>query len=79
MNPQRIARFLLWGGLAVLVIGLASCGVGCIGAFASAFGTNPEAEELTGGIGFGTVMLMISVAMIVVGAIIRAIAKTPNE
>ena len=76
---QRVARFLLWGGLAAFLVGTASCGVGCLGAMDSAFNNNPDSESLTGGITFGAAVVAISLLMVIVGAMIKAVSKTPRE
>ena len=57
---QRIARFLLWGGLALLLIGATACGVGCIGAIDSTLNNNPETESLVAGIAVGSWMTFSS-------------------
>ena len=76
---QRIARFLLWGGLALFLIGATACGVGCIGAIDSTLNNNPEAESLVAGIAVGSWMVFISLAMLISGAILKAIARTSQE
>ena len=76
---QRTARFLLWGGLALFLVGAAACGVGCVGALDSAFNNNPESESLAGGIAAGLWMLVISLAMLISGAILKAVARSSRE
>ncbi|MDE2844678.1 MAG: hypothetical protein OXN21_15060 [Chloroflexota bacterium] len=79
MNPQRIARFLLWGGLAVFMFSVASCGVGCVGAADYAFNNNEESEELAGAMAIGVLLFIISIVMVFVGAIIKAVARRSTE
>ena len=76
---QRIARFLLWGGLALLLIGATACGVGCIGAIYSTLNNNPYAESLVAFIEVGSWMVFISLSMLISGAILKAIARTSHE
>ena len=76
---QRVARFLLWGGLAMFLMGALSCGVGCFGAVDSTLGDNPESEELAGAAGIGVLLLIVSILMVIVGAVLRAIAGSPHE
>ncbi len=80
MSRQRVTRFLLWGGLALFIVGTSACTVGCLGAASSAFLGNPEGESLaTGGIQSGFLMVTISLLMIVVGAILKATARDEKE
>ena len=74
---QRAARFLLWGGLALLVLGMASCGAGCVLLISSAV----EGEEATGEgfLTFGTVSLYASIGMIIIGAVLKAVAPKSRE
>ena len=74
---QRAARFLLWGGLALLVLSMASCGAGCVISISSAV----EGEEATGGgfLAFGTVSLFASIVMIIIGAVLKAVAPKSRE
>ena len=76
---QRIARFLLWGGLALFLIAATACGVGCIGAVDSTLNNNPETESLVAGIAVGSWMVFISLALLISGAILKAIARTSHE
>ena len=76
---QRIARFLLWGGVALFLMSVAACGVGCIGAADSILNNNPESESLEAGIAVGWVMFVISLAMLISGAILKAIARRSRE
>ena len=65
MSRRRVTRFLLWGGLALFIVGTSACTVGCLGAASSAFSGNPEGESLaTGGILSGFLMVTISLLMI---------------
>ena len=80
ISKQRAARFLLWGGFALFIAGLASCGVGCIGAADSAFNQNPESESIaSGGIGASFHMVVISIVMVFVGSILKAISGKSRE
>ncbi len=76
---QRLARFLLWGGLAVLIISLTSCGVGCVAGLGTVAG-DPDAEGvMTGAMTTGMVGLVISIPMLLVGSILKAIAPKSRE
>ena len=76
---QRVARFLLWGGLAILIISFTSCGVGCVAGLGTVAG-DPDAEEvMTGAVAFGVFGLVISIGMLTVGSILKAIAPNPRE
>ena len=74
---QRAARFLLWGGLALLILSMASCGIGCV----SIFGSAKEGTDATGGgpIALGMFSLLISTVMLIVGALLKALAPTSSE
>ena len=74
MSKQRAARFLLWGGLAVFLAGVLSCGVGCLGAADSSLNNNPESEQLVGAVGVGMWLTIISILMVMSGAILKAVS-----
>ena len=76
---QRVARFLLWGGLAVLIISFTSCGVGCVAGLGTVAG-DPDAEEvMTGALTFGVFGSAISIGMLIVGSVLKAISPKPRE
>ena len=76
---QRVARFLLWGGLAILIISFTSCGVGCVAGIGTVAGDSDAEEVMTGAIAFGVVGFVISIGMLIVGSILKAIAPKPRE
>ena len=72
---QRAARFLLWGGLAALIGGVASCGVGCLAGLESVLGDNPEAAGVaSGGGGIGILLFVLGIVMLFTGAILKAVS-----
>ena len=68
---RRLSRFLLWGGLAVFLISGVSCGIGSV--------QWVSGSNLLNGLGYGFLLLFLSVAMIIVGAVIRAFEKALGE
>ena len=74
---QRVAGFLLWGGLALFILGVASCGVGCASTVASTVGDGSEGFSLLGRLGLGLSLgaLFASVAMMLAGAVLKALAS----
>ena len=76
---QRVARFLLWGGLAILIISFTSCGVGFVAVLGAVAG-DPDAEEVTtGAMTFEVFGFAISIGMLIVGSILKAISPKPRE
>ena len=70
---HRVANFLLWGGLALFILGVVSCGVGCVTATVSVVGDNSEGLVAGGGIGvIGLVALIACVVMVMAGAVLKA-------
>ena len=70
---HRVANFLLWGGLALFILGVVSCGVGCVTAAASVAGGSSKGFVTGGSIGVvGLVTLMICVVMALTGAVLKA-------
>ena len=77
---QRIAHFLLWGGLACLIFGFAGCGVG----FLVVIGGSAEGEEEAAAAGvwlmvIGIVGISVSLLAIGTGAILKAVIGSPQE
>ena len=74
---QRVARFLLWFGLALLIVSTVSCGVGCLTAVGDAFeGTDGAGADITG---VSIILLVVSITMIVGGALLKAFAPKSRE
>ena len=78
MNPTRIARICLWGGLAAVLAGILLFGGGCVAANSN---SNPytaplgaEAAALA-----GIVFLLIGILMILCGAVIKALGLPEKE
>ena len=76
---QRTARFLLWGGFAVLVMSVASCGVGCVAGVAT-LADEPGADNvLAGAAGVSLLLGIVSIIMLFVGAILKALSPKSRE
>ncbi len=76
---QRTARFLLWGGLAVILIGMTGCGVGCIAGVDAVLG-NSESEDFAGGaIAYSVLGLGLGLVMVIIGAILKAVSPESKE
>ena len=70
---HRVANFLLWGGLALFILGVVSCGVGCVTATASVAGGSQGGFVAGGGISvIGLAALIICVVMGMAGAVLKA-------
>ena len=70
---HRLANFLLWGGLALFILGVVSCGVGCVTATASVAGGSQGGCVAGGGMGvLGLVALILCVVMAMTGAVLKA-------
>ena len=78
---QRAARFLLWFGLALVLISIVSCGAGCVAGVGSVVGDNPEgaAEGAAGAALISMLTGTVGLLMIIVGAILRAFAPKSRE
>ena len=82
---QRTARYLLWMGLALIVAGLGACGFGCLGAVAgvseAVAGENSDQtmEVVANSAVFSLVSLAVGMAMVIVGAILKALAPKSRE
>ena len=72
---QRLAGFLLWGGLALFILGVASCGVGCASTIAGGLDQESDGLWILGSLGLGLGALAASVAMLLAGAILKAVAS----
>ena len=75
---QRAARFFLWFGLALLIFSTASCGVGCL----ATVGEAVEGGESNVGGGIilaGTLALILSVLMLITGALLKAFSGSSRE
>lgn len=87
MVMQRIARFLLWGGLALLILGIGSCGVGCVAGLGAVVegieGSEADAaalgDTMAGASIFGIIAIVISLAMVLMGAILKAVSPKSRE
>ena len=73
LRVHRVANFLLWGGLALFILGVVSCGVGCVTATASVAGGSQGGFVAGGGLGvLGLVALILCVVMAMTGAVLKA-------
>ncbi len=71
---RAVARFLLWGGLAVLIVGVFGLMGSCAVPFAEDIG-DMEKQEILEFTGTMTMGLVFGLAMIFFGAIIRAFTR----
>ena len=71
MSLQRVARFLLWGGLALFIVSIFSCLVG--------FGEAVESGEGEKAASVGVWMFIVSLLMVLVGAILKAVSSRAGE
>ena len=77
---QRVARFMLWGGLATLLCGLGGCGISCVGGLGAAFAGDQEATSTAGSLfALSFLGMVLGLLSIIVGAILKAIAPKPGE
>ena len=73
---RGLARFLLWGGLALLIISILGIGVGCLGGIGGALEGDSGAAETGGSIaGYSIILFFLSLMMLAAGAIIKATNK----
>lgn len=73
---DKAPRILLWGGLALLILSVATCGIGLLGGIASGLEGEAEAAETGGSIaGISLIFFGISILMIIAGAFLKAIGK----
>ncbi len=76
---QRAARFLLWGGLALLILSLGSCGAACAASVGTAAGEKTAALALGGAALTSILSLALGLAMVFCGAILKAVSKVSGE
>ena len=85
VEMQRWARFLLWGGLAITLLSLGACGVGCLAGVA-AVGEGIESEGGEEAASFAGrsaavsfLAFIIGIIMLIIGAVLKAFAPKPTE
>lgn len=73
-KPKTTAsKFLLWGGFAAMMIGLASCGLSCIGHFDNTGSlTDTQLQDYAS---TGVNMFALGFGAVIVGAILKAFGK----
>ena len=86
---MRMTRFLLWGGLALIIMGISSCGLSILGSVGIAFsgggGSGPGfsdpnyVKDSVRGVVFfaelGTVSLIVGVSVLTTGMILKAFGR----
>ena len=79
MNRPKVARTCLWGGLAVVLIGVLVFGAGCMATVTAPF--YPYGEPRGAGASWaGIVAVAVGICIIAAGAIIKALGVgTPKE
>ena len=75
-SMQRAARFLIWGALAVFLFGVGSCVYGCGQTIDAA--VNDSVMNPTGLI-WAFLLIALSIAMLIGGAVCKALANKPSE
>lgn len=79
MNPTRVARICLWGGLAAVLAGILLFGGGCV---ATNYNSDPYTAAPPGAepaVLAGIVFLLIGILMILCGAVIKALGLPEKE
>ena len=76
---QRAARFLLWGGLAILIISILSCGAGCVANIGTIAGDQDAENVLIGAVSVSMITGIIGLLMLFTGAILKAVAGSSRE
>ena len=76
---NRTATALLWGGLALILLSVLSCGAGCALALDSALGNSGEEDTVTACTTAGGWMFLIGMIAAISGAILKAIRKFRPE
>ena len=79
-TSKRVTNSLLWGGLALLLIGIATSCVSCTAGLGGALEGDVGAAEAGGsGVAFGMVMLFLGLVAAIVGAVGKMIASARSE
>lgn len=82
---QRAARWFLWIGLAMLLLGIGACGVSCVAGVAALgdamSGANGEGTAETAGAiaALGILGVGAGIVSVIVGAILKAFAPSSSE
>ena len=82
MSKRRVTTALLWGGLMLTLIGMLTCGAGCmagVDAVISPDGTVKDAERAGSAAGIGIWIVVIGVIAAIVGAAGKMIASARSS
>lgn len=76
LTSKRVTNSLLWGGLAVFLIGIATSCVSCTAGIGGALEGDAGAADAGGtGLAIGVVMLFLGLVAVIVGVIGKAVAS----